>query len=273
MGLACALIGAGAFGQAGGGEADEPVVAMRQQIERLNQRVGELEAELEAANVEAVALAKQVQRLRSALADAERMVADADDGVDESASEGDQGSAIDLGALVTDGVMESPETLIAAVRAAHAEEFGAVSIEQDRDRLRYMRELSAWAALQDDSSSAISGAVRWTCAVEWVTPIGDGLKLRLAVLDLEKGALATQRRIDVRVRGDLAERVRTDADQAVWLLEGYVTSKIRVNPERLEAGYFDDPPFVGPMAEYVPTFDVVDMRALSPGNASASAGD
>ncbi len=151
----------------------------------------------------------------------------------------------------------SVEGVIREIKAAFAKavEDGEIeSIGSSRDeaaRVRRLRDLRKWTSA---ANRAFKTPIEWPVLVldSAVVNPSDG-RLQVQVWNPETAAtvgeafvVAVPRRVVDRVN---RPRPTEDDGPAVFLLDGVFIPDIRVMESRLEAGPFDNPPFIGPMVE------------------------
>jgi len=118
-------------------------------------------------------------------------------------------------------------------------------------RARFVTALDRWVATVNRSHRK---QVNWTVRVTRAVPHGDRLALTLEPIDPTSGT-AIDEAFTIALEPRLARRVQergrvTPSDQP-WTLVGVFVPEIRGNAARMERGIFDQPPLLGPGAEFL----------------------
>ena len=254
--LLCGIADPRAFSQA----TDEALV---RENERLQARVTDLETDLETALAAALA---RVTDLETALAAGLARIAD----LEKSLATAAAGGNASLPAATSTPVAPSnasPAGLTAEIRKAFAaavEKNPApvpTANSSDDERIRYVRWLNKWIA---SSNRTFRDRVDWPVRItdrrprsnidQFVTfrpwdvarnePVGGTFEIAVPNRAIER-----------------ADRPRADDEDPTLLLGGVFIPTIRFNADRFSPGPFDNPPFIGSMAELTWRFD---FQGLSP---------
>ncbi|MEM1166747.1 MAG: hypothetical protein AAGI30_10715 [Planctomycetota bacterium] len=256
-------------------ESAQPVettvpMELRQEIERLTAAVEALRADLGEAERIIADLQLEAERLRAenaALREQARGMnaggAAPDAPANQSAQAPPPTTALDPAIFETEGPLASPSHLAAALQADYeASLTPPTGTPNDGVLTRYFAELGRWAQLSEPRHEVFRGPVAWVVALEWITPRSPGVQLRFQVIDPFTGAPFSQRRLDVRVPDRLADIVAQRPGHQLWLLGAVVRPTVRVDPQRREPGYFDDPQFIGPYAAMELSIDAIQLEAI-----------
>lgn len=113
----------------------------------------------------------------------------------------------------------------------------------------FRRELERWVA---GANRSYRHAVRWHGRLVRTQPQGERLAVTLAPVDPVSGDSLGEEftaTLEPRIARRLSDRARTAAGDP-WTLVGTFIPEIRANPDRMERGIFDNPPLLGPGAEF-----------------------
>lgn len=138
----------------------------------------------------------------------------------------------------------------------------------------FRRELERWVAAANRSHRQ---AVRWHGRLVRTQPQGERLLVTLAPVDPVSGESLGEEftaTLEPRLARRLSNSVRSNAEGEAWTLLGTFIPEIRANPDRMERGVFDNPPLLGPGAEFRWRVDVeslVPARREKPAEPAAPA--
>lgn len=232
--------------------ASQPAAAqsdndLRRENQRLNTQLRETTAELEAARARIAQLEQQVARLERALAAASGSPAPTTPSTqDEVTIDETEPTA-------------SPRALLRTLKEEYeqAMEEQEIGREGDRTRAHYMRNLQRWQAAM---TRKYRSQVQWHVQVEDAASTRSGYDLKVRAVDpvthVQLGPA-----FDVSLPRNLARRYEAlrSREAEVFVLSGTLIPRITINANRHAAGPFDNPPLIGPFAEF--QFSV-DPRSL-----------
>lgn len=155
----------------------------------------------------------------------------------------------------------SPRALFNAIIASHDEamadmDWGAAG---DRNRRAYLKKLDGW---RNGVNRQFRSPIKWYVRVVdgRISPAGHRIITLVAVdpqTDVRLGnpfqVVLTQNLVDRLARYE----ARGELD--VLILRGTLVPEVHVNEERLDRGSFDNPPLIGPFAEFMYRVDVASL--------------
>lgn len=267
--LAIALVlGAGDLASA---QSDRDI---REENARLRAQVAELQAELEAAREMMTQLSERIAALERALREAGGQTVAEDDLSDDDADPDPE-----LEVTIDESVPNaSPRALFNALVESYEETMAdhPIGLEGSRDRSLFVRELGQWVARVNRE---FRSQIEWHVRVVGRSALNDGTRTRggerltMRAVDPVTGAVLGEA-FDIPLRAAEVRRLRRFDNQLateVFILRGVLTPQVQLTPSRLTEGPFNNPPFIGSMAEFAFT---VDMRSLVPAPPAADdAGD
>jgi hypothetical protein len=165
----------------------------------------------------------------------------------------------------------SPRALLKAVQSSYTDATQDLDMGRPGDgkRRAFMKKLDSWKAASDRQ---FRGPINWHVRVVDARPQdvnNDRAPERIVTLvavDPETDVKLGEP-FDVQLSRTLTERLATyeardpNGDIGVLVLRGTITPSIRINEQRAERGSFDNPPFIGPYAEFLYS---VDVKSLMP---------
>ena len=220
---------------------------LRSENQQLRSQLNQVTSELQAAQDRIAELEAQLVALERALAAARGETIE-DPSSDETTIDESEPSA-------------SPRALYRALQKDYQQALQDLEPGQvgDRDRTNYMRVLNRWRA---GAARQFRAQVQWHVQVEEEFATRSGYDLRLRAVDpvthVPLGAP-----FSVSLARTLARHYETLRDNRqidTYVLRGTLQPQITVNPQRPEAGPFDNPPLIGPFAEFGFT---VEPRSLA----------
>lgn len=221
---------------------------LRRTNEQLRTQVRDLERELEAARARIQELEREVEVLRRALA--------ASPG--QTPSPGTEPPPIDLS-----NPTSSPPALLQTLM----DEYDAAMVEMKHgvagsgERAAYLRTVTRWVA---SVNRQYRKPIEWHVRVEEATAARGGSDMRVVVVDPESSR-AIGEPFTVAVPRAIARRYdhlrQRGEDISTLVLRGVLVPDVQVNENRAERGPFNNPPFIGPFAEF--GFDL-EPRSLLP---------
>lgn len=221
-------------------DLERDLAAARQRIEELEQQTAQLERDLAAA------------RRRATTRPAPPPPPPADP---TSIDEGDP--------------LSSPRTLFNAIKQSHDENMDGMEPGRPGDTPRrvYLRRLESWRALVE---RAFRGRIIWHVRAVDSAPLRrDARRVTLIAVDpVTQAELGNP--FHVAITKGMAERlalVESRGELGVLVLRGILGPQIHINEEREERGTFDNPPLIGPFAEFG---FVIDARSLVPAKEDAA---
>ena len=229
---------------------------LRQENQRLQTRVNDMQRELDAAHVRIAKLKREIRTLAQRLGQA----------AGGSSSTGP--SAPPERVTIDESVPSaSPRALFKAISASYREatrdlEIGDYTgITGNRQRATYLRAVDNWAKrIQRAMRSPVVWHIRVMPPAEQA---GDHPGLRVRAIDPETHVVLGEPffiRLNSAVRRKLAQLEQRGAID-VLVLKGVLVPQISLNPDRMEPGAFDNPRLIGPFAEF--RF-AVDASSLTP---------
>lgn len=123
----------------------------------------------------------------------------------------------------------------------------------------FRRELERWVA---SVNRTFRQAVRWNARLLKAEPQGERLLVTLVPVDPESGISLGEEytaSLDPRIARRLPAAARNRPDGEAWVVTGTFVPEIRFRPERMERGIFDNPPLLGPGAEFLWRIEVESM--------------
>lgn len=224
---------------------------LREENQRLQTQVNDLQRELDAARARIADMERELQALMRRLG---------------GTSAPPPAAAPEERVTIDESVPNaSPRALFQAVRESYADatrdmELGDFdSTAGSRQRAAYLRAVDSWAKrIQREMRSSVV----WS--VETIEDQGaDEGGLRVIAVDPEtKVALGDpfNVRLSSAIRHKL-DAIRHRGQSTELVLKGVLVPQVNVNPNRIEPGPFDNPPLIGPFAEF--NF-VVTANSLTP---------
>lgn len=222
---------------------------LRRSNEQLRTQVRDLERELEAARARIQELEREVEVLRNALGNTQ--------------SPGSSAPDAEPPPIDTSNPTSSPPALLHTLKASYAEAINGLEpgVDRSRERSVYLRTVARWAA---SSNRQYREPIEWHVKVNEAVANRPGYLMTLVVVD-PKSSREVGEPFDVQIPRMMARRYdqlrERGEDVSTLILRGVLIPDIRVNENRLERGAFDNPPFIGPFAEF--TFSV-EPRSLLP---------
>lgn len=137
----------------------------------------------------------------------------------------------------------------------------------------FRRELERWIA---SANRTFRHAVRWNARLVRSEPQGERLLVTLVPVDPASGASLGEEytaSLEPRIARRLPAAARNRTDGEPWVVAGTFVPEIRYRPERMERGIFDNPPLLGPGAEFLWRLEVESMvpdRRERPGEPPAA---
>ena len=113
----------------------------------------------------------------------------------------------------------------------------------------FRRELERWVA---GANRSYRHPVRWYGRLVRTQPQGERLAVTLAPVDPVSGDPLGEEftvTLEPRIARRLSNPARPTAGDP-WVLAGTFVPEIRANPDRMDRGIFDNPPLLGPGAEF-----------------------
>jgi len=234
---------------------------VRKQNQQLAAKVQDLEKELEAARKEASASKQRIADLEQQVAALKR------GGVAAAATQPAplQPEPTSIDESVPNA---SPRALFSAIVKSYDETFNGMEVGRagEPHRKAYLRKLEGWKTAMDRQHR---GPITWHVRMVGEQPVTERTRIvKLQAVDPKTGA-ELGLPFDVVLSRALSDRLATSesrGDLGEMVLRGTAVPNVRVNEQRLSRGAFDNPPFIGPLAEY--TF-AVDARSLLPAKEDA----
>lgn len=232
---------------------------IRRQNQQLTAQVRDLEQELQASR-------DQIEKLKARIAQLERQLAQRGGSAGDTPIADPEPEKVSIDESVPHA---SPRALYAAVLASHDQALGGIDLGRDGDgkRRAYLKRLEAWAA---SANRQFRGQIVWHVRLvdaRTEDVIGDRTPEHIATLIAVDPVTNVQLgdQFDVVLPKALAARLERLAQRdalGVMVLRGTIIPAIRVNPDRTERGSFDNPPFIGPFAEYLWSIDVRSLKSV-----------
>jgi len=211
---------------------------------RLKEQVVELEKRLERADQQIKALSAEVRRLRaekSAGGNAPKTTAPGTD--DAPAADADP--------------FASPDAFIAAVRANYNNSFGDFDPSNRREKTNRIREVRRWAG---EVKRKMQSGISWDVMLDASESGAIGrIDARFRLVNAESGEAEGEAFV-VRLSTDKVRALKRADASAVWSLEGLLTARIGIEPDRVTADDDGRGIFVGAMAELFFDIRVDDLR-------------
>lgn len=252
--LLIALLGAAGVARAQSGQS---LNDLRRENDQLRERIAQLEAQLEterqahetktselteAFRAQMARMGEEVQRLlkeNAALRSGESP--DATSGPASSAPE----------EPLPEDPFACPDSMLAALVASYAEEFGDDTPRTDSERQQRTREVRLWARKM---STSYRRTVEWEIEVLAVEAVKDSngrdMVLEFQVLNPDTGG-AWGDTVRAEMSARYLRRVADKPETTHWNLRALFAVEPNLNPERTEEGLLNTPPFIGPFAEFV----------------------
>lgn len=224
---------------------------LREENQRLRTQVNDLQRELDAARTRIADMERELQALMRRLG--------------ETVGSPPTTTTPQEQVTVDESVPNaSPRALLRAVRESYADatedlEMGDFeSSAGSRQRAAYLRAVESWAKrIQREMRSSVV----W--CVETLEDQGDEAGLRVTAIDPETKVVLGDP-FTIRLSGAVRHKLDTllrRGRRTELILKGVLVPEVTVNPNRIEAGAFDNPPLIGPFAEF--NF-VVTANSLTP---------
>lgn len=115
----------------------------------------------------------------------------------------------------------------------------------------FRRELERWVASVNRS---YRHPVRWSGRLVRLEPKGDGMVATMEPIDAATGETlgeAYSVPLEARVARRVAAAARGQPQGETWVLTGTFVPEVRFQPGRMQRGDFDNPPLLGPGAEFL----------------------
>mgnify|MGYP006281215079 CR=1 FL=1 len=226
---------------------------LREENDRLRAQVEDLQRELEAAREEVRRLQALVTSLEKRLA-AEDLERPERDGADQKTQP-----------TLEEGPHDSPRALLREAARQYRETLSGMEQGDSADsaqRTAYLRALRQWTAR---FNREMRGQVRWPVQiVRNVRRVDRDYIVEMQMADPKTGATigdAFRALVPRSVADRLAEREREmNLMEEAFLLHGTLIPNVQVNPDRATKGAFNNPPLIGPYAEFG---FAVEARALT----------
>ena len=240
---------------------------LRRQNEQLASQVQELMTERDANEREIQTLKERIAQLEQQLAAARRSGGASRQTQPQSQPEPEKITVDETIPTAT------PRALLKAVQESYAEVTKDLDIGHPGDgkRRAFMKKLDSWKAATDRQ---FRGPITWHVRVVDARPEdvnNDRSPERIITLvavdpetDVKLGAP-----FDVQLSRTLTDRLANyeardpQGDIGVLVLRGTLTPSIRINEERNERGSFDNPPFIGPYAEFLYHIDIKSLMPVA----------
>lgn len=235
--------------------AQESDSDLRRQNQQLADEVQDLQRRLEAAELRNRELEQRIAQLEQQLAAARRGTA----------------TSSTLPPLEQDEITvdesipnASPRALFKELLASYEKAMGGLEIGAEDDRIRraYLKQVESWRArVNREYRSQIEWHVRAIDAR--IGPNRERIVTFIAVDPKTDVRLGDS--FDVVLSQTLVDRLanfETRGELGVLVMRGTLIPEVRVNPSRLDRGTFDNPPFIGPFAEFFFRVDVASLKLV-----------
>lgn len=247
--------------------AQESEADLRRQNQQLAAEVEDLEKQLDAAR-------ERQKELEDRIADLEAKLAAALKGSTTTTPKSGGGPAIPAEEVTVDESVPtaSPRALFKSLIASYEEATAGLEIGRflpggtagggpDRDRRNYLKRLEAW---RTSANREFRAPIKWHVRVidARVGPDNQRIITLVAVDPVTDVRLGNT--FDVVLSQSLADRLaryqeRGGGEIGVLVLRGTLIPQVRINPDRDVRGTFDNPPFIGPFAEFLYRIDVTSL--------------
>lgn len=232
---------------------------LRKENQQLTTKVQDLQNELDAARHDNEALKQQIAQLEQQIAALRR-------------SSGGSGTAPATSPVVPEQVSvdesvptASPRALFHAILDSYDKTMGGADIGKpgDAKRRMYLKKVEGWrSAANRDFRAPITWHVRFIDG----RSAKNGDRIATLVVVDPKTDVRLGNQFDVLLSKLFADRLdfykaHGGLDNIVMVLRGTVIPDIRINEERAARGSFDNPPFIGPFAEFIYSVDVKSLMA------------
>lgn len=258
--LAAALMLALAVTGTARGQSD---AELRRQNEQLASQVRELESQLQQSQSENEKLKQRIDQLERQIATIRRS-----GGGRSTTPPPAEPERVTIDESVPSA---SPRALHKAIQDSYLEAMKDMETGRpgDTKRRAYMKKLEGWkASLERQLRGPIVWHVRVVDArMQNVDPDRQRERIVTFVAVDPETDVRLGEQFDVQLSKTLTDRLANyearskDGDIGVLVMRGTLSPHIRINQERLERGSFDNPPFIGPFAEFQ---FAVDVKSLMP---------
>ena len=242
---------------------------LRQENQSLKARVQQLEAELDAARAQLeqltqanADLATQVRELRRTA----RPVQPADVQPQQEP---------EIQVSIDESIPNaSPRALLNAVAESYdrsMEDFADLATADDKERIRGMRALQKWAA---SVNRDLKSQIEWHVLPDDLSQLEDSDVLRVNAIDPKTGAILGDPFNITLTEAQVARlhRALQRQPREVLVLRGVLTPHISINEQRPTEGPFNNPPFIGPFAEFAYGVEVNSLNPALPATDNDQAG-
>lgn len=154
----------------------------------------------------------------------------------------------------------SPESLCRALIEAYARAFPDGAASTASARSDYQRRLQQWIG---SITQAYQGQTTWRMVISEIRPRGRGhdADARFQIIDPDTGLPIGRSFLGV-VPARMYLKIDNSDVAQLWDVTLNITPRLEINPQRLTAGAFNYPPFIGPMVEFQFDMDWVGMRRV-----------
>lgn len=235
---------------------------LRRQNEQLASQVQELANQLQQSRDENEKLRQRIEQLEKQIAASRRS------GGGRSPTPAPEPEKVTIDETVPSA---SPRALFKAIQDSYVEVSKDVDMGRPGDGVRraYLKRLDGWKAAVDRQ---FRGPITWHARVvdarsENVDPDRPRERIVTLVAVDPQTDVRLGEPFDVQLSKTLTDRLANyehrspDGDIGVLVLRGTLAPSIRINEDRAERGSFDNPPFIGPFAEFLYE---VDVKSLMP---------
>lgn len=236
-------------------------------------------AELERLRMEVSRLTRENQRLQEDLRNARLRIVDLEEqlaaGVRNNSGGGGAGGPGNAGPgggqaggpdqiVIPDSgqhPLASPEAVLTWLRDEYQQAMGGLNYGTERDEVRYMRTLRAWAARAD---TKYRGRFEWAAELAETEPIvpGEAAVIRIIIRDPATGE-PWSRPFDLTLTERLEERfsrMSLKPGDAV-MLKGTFRTEVKVDENREDVAAFETAALIGPFAEF--TWEA-ELQSIAP---------
>jgi len=212
--------------------------------EALKERISQLEQRLDRASQQIKSLNSEVTRLRT-------LIATSGNPTKPGKPDDDDDSAI------ANDPFSSPDAFVSAVRGQYSDSFGDFDPADRRERSLRIRKIRTWAR---DVKREMNKAITWEVVLDPNNPNAIGrIDASFKMTNTDTGEAMGEAFVIRLASRDIRALKRSDAS-TVWMLNGLLSPRVSVEPDRMTADDAGQGIFVGSMAELFFEIKVDDLQ-------------
>lgn len=230
---------------------------LRKENERLREENHRLQVQLDDLRQRLETLEKQMEELVAAIEALQR----GEDAAITAPAQPEPKSA-----PLPDDPFAAPDALHAQLQKRYVEEFGEELPGSADELTRQRRAVDRWVGRMNRE---MRGDVHWIVDMGDITPEGPRVQATFQIVD-PQSRQAIGEPFDVVVQRRLLRQPSPGDAAGLLIMEGAMNADLVYDPQRLERGMFNDPPFIGPFAAFGYELNV---ESLSPYEPNAEGGE